>query len=253
MKLSRQITALTIILLLPVMARADWERSISAWDTRLPNKGKIQTSFWGNSSKSEIGNLDLTDTGGMLEVAYGISDKWTAYIAPSFDSWDLEGGGAESGLSDTTLQTTYRFRDEAVNNFDLAVTGDLSIPTGNDNKTLGTGNYEPGAKLFASKKFGSVIAVANLSLKTILGADSGEKSYILGAVAEGVYPLNDKLSLNAAVSASTARTDGADSLLDLGLGARYNVKDNMFVGGMLYKCLTDAYDLGIQVAAGIQF
>ncbi len=253
MKLSKQFAALAVILLLPVMARADWERSISAWDTRLPSKGTIQTSFWGSSSKTEVGNANLIDKDGLLEVAYGISDKWAASIAPSLYSWNLEGGGSESGLSDTIVQTTYRFRDEAADKFDLAIMGDLSLPTGDDKKNLGTGSYEPGAKLLGSKKFGAVTGVANLALKAILGPDSGEKTFILSSTVEGVYPLNDKLSLNAAVSASTARNVGADALLDLGIGARYNVKDQMFVGGMLYKCLTDAYDLGVQIAAGIQF
>lgn len=253
MRLSKKLNMLAVILLLPVMARADWERTLSAWDTRLPNKGKTHVSLWGDYFKSEIGNADFTDKAAYLDLTYGISDKWSACLSPSFYAWDQEGGKSESGVSDTMLQTTYRFRDEAANSFDLAVMGELSFPTGSKHKDLGSGSLEPGGKLLASKTYGPMIAVVNLSAKAILNADKGEKDLILSTTLEGVYPLNDKLSLNASASAATARFSGADALVDLGLGTRYNVKDQLFVGGILYKCLTDAYDWGVQLTAGVQF
>lgn len=253
MKLSKQIAALAVILLLPVMASAEWERTLGAWDTLLPGKGKTQVSLWGNYAKSEIANADSTTKAAYLEMTYGISDKWSAYVSPSFYNWKVEGAGSESGLSDTKLQTTYRFRDEATDNFGLAVMGQLLVPTGNENKLLGGGSFEPGGTLIASKKYGPVIAVANLELAAVLNADSDEKSFVAASMLEGVYPLNDKLSLNAALSAETARVDGDNADLDLGFGSRYNVKDQMFVGGMVYKCLTESSTWGLQVAAGVEF
>lgn len=249
MKLFKQIAALAVILLLPVIASAEWERTVGAWDTRLPSKGKINVSLWGDYSKSDLG----TGNAAYLDMTYGISDKWSAYVSPSFYSMKPEGAKSESGLSDTMLQTTYRFRDEATGNFDLAVMGRLQVPTGDEDKGLGTGGFEPGAKLLASKTFGPVIAVANLSLNAVLNADKGEKNFLASAAFEGVYPLNDKLSLNAGAFVAAPEIDGGDTDLDLGLGSRYNVKDQMFVGGMFYKCLTESSSWGLQLAVGVEF
>jgi hypothetical protein len=253
MKSRKSIAALAVILLLPVMASAEWERTVGAWDTRLPDKGEFQTSFWGNYSKAEVGNADLTGKDAYFDVVYGISDEWSVYVSPSFSAWSLDGGASESGLSDTMLQTTYRFRDEAADNFGLAVMGRLLVPTGNEDKGLGGGTFEPGAKALASKTCGPVIAVANLGLTAVLNADKGMKDYVLASELEGVYPLNDRLNLNAALFAATARNDGGDLDTDLGVGSRYNVKDQMFVGAVLYKCMTETASWGLQLAAGVQF
>ena len=252
MKLSKQIAALAVILLLPVMASAEWERTVGAWDTRLPSKGKTEVAVWGDYSKSEVANVDSIGKAAYFDVTYGISDKWSAYISPSFYNWKL-GGVSKSGLSDTMLQTTYRFRDEAANNLDLAVMGELLLPTGDDKKGLGDGKFEPGVKLLASKTYGPVIAVANLDLTAIPNAASGQKSFVVESDLEGVYPLNDKLSLNATIFAETAHTDGADLDLDLGFGSRYNVKNRMFVTGMLYKCLTESAAWGMEIGIGVEF
>ena len=61
MKSFKQIAALAVILLLPVMASAEWGRTVGAWDTRLPNKGKTQVALWGSYSKTEVANADFAD------------------------------------------------------------------------------------------------------------------------------------------------------------------------------------------------
>ena len=154
MKLFKRIAALAAILLLPVMASAEWERTLGAWDTRLPSKGSGTVSFWGNYYKSDL----VTDKSAFLDMAYGISDKWSVYVSPSFCSIKPDGGGSVSGFSDTMLHTTYRFRDEAADGFDLAVMGKLQVPTGDESKGLSTGGFEPGAKLLASRTFGPVLS-----------------------------------------------------------------------------------------------
>ena len=253
MKSFKRIAALAVILLLPVMASAEWERTVGAWDTRLPNKGKTQVALWGSYSKTEVANADLTGKAAYLDITYGISDKWSAYVSPSFYNRKLDGVKSESGLSDTMLRTTYRFRDEAVNNFDLAVMGKVLLPTGEEGKGLGNGGFETGGELFASKTFGPVIGVANLDLTAIPSADKGENDFVLSSTVEGVYPLNDKLSLNAAVFAETARVDGGNTDLDLGIGSRYNLKDQMFAAVMIYKCLSESSTWGLDVAVGVEF
>ena len=249
----KRIITLAIICLLPVIASAEWERTISTWDTRLPGQGKLHVSLWGGYWESKPHNADLIENDGYLDVTYGLADNWSVCLSPSLYKWDQDGGGSKAGISDTALMTTYRFRDEATSGFDLAAMGSLYLPTGDKDKDLGTGSVEPEVKLLASKKLGDIIAVANLGARAIINADAGEKNFMLSPSIEGVYPLNDKLSLNAAMSASTARFDGYDALVDLGVGARFKPLERMFVMASVYKCLTDAYNWGFQIATGIEF
>ncbi|MBU1910096.1 MAG: transporter [Verrucomicrobia bacterium] len=242
-----------VLCLFAVAASAAWERTVSAWDTRLPAQGKVQLSLWGDYWASEAAGADATTLNGTLYLTYGIADNWSACVAPSFTRWDVDGGDSETGISDTDVMTTYRFMDEAEAGVDLAVQGRVQIPTGDEDKGLGTGHVEPKLMLLASKALGPIIAVANLGGIAVLDANDGEEDFILRAELEGIYPLSDQLSLNAVVSAMTARWDGADDMVDLGVGARFTPQEQLFVLGAGYVCFTDAYDWGAQIAAGFEF
>ena len=244
-----------VLLLIPAMAQAEWERSVSAWDTRLPDEGKVQVSFWGGYWENEVRGVDIQENTGYIDITYGLSDRWSFCVSPSVYRWNLEPGPAESGLSDTSVMTTYRFLDEDTHTFDMAVMASLSLPTGDDDKGLGSGKVEPGATLLLSKTLGPFIAVANLGGRAILDSRSnvGEKDFTGWAVLEGVYPLTERLSLNLAFSASTKRYDNADDGADVGLGFRFTPVKWMFLAGMAYASFTDAYDWGVDLAFGFEF
>lgn len=127
------------------------------------------------------------------------------------------------------------------------------MTTGNDNRALGTGHVEPGVGLIVSKTLGPIIAVANLGGNAIINADNGENDAIGEAALEGIYPLCKKLGLNAQFSAATKRWNDEDALVDLGLGARFKPVKPVFLAGAAYKCLTDDYDCGFQLAGGYEF
>ena len=254
MKIHKSIVALAVICLLPVMASAEWARTVTAWDTLLPAQGKIQLSVWSGYYKSEQSNIDKTEKGAYLDMVYGLSDKWSVGVSPFFYGWKKDGGGSESGISDTSLMTTYRFRDEATGGLDLAVMGVFNLPTGNEDKDLGSGKVEPEVKLLAAKKYGPIIAVANLGVTTVLNADKGYKDVMFQPSLEGVYPLNDRLSLNAAFTGSTASSDTMDGWVDMAVGAMFKPREDMFVAGSVTTCVTSSCDWnGIELSAGIQF
>lgn len=234
-------------------ASAEWERTVSAWDTRLPAAGKFQASLWAGYWEAEAGGADVNTMDGTLYLTYGIADNWSACVAPGFTRWDVDGGDSESGIGDTDIMTTYRFLDEKDAACDLAVLGRVQIPTGDEDKGLGTDHVEPGFLLLASKTLGPVIAVANAGGDAILDANEGEEDFILHAALEGVYPLNEQVSLNAVMSAATARRDGADDMIDLGLGTRFTPCEQTFVLGAGYVSFTDDYDWGAQIAGGYEF
>ena len=247
------LVAVGILCLFAVAASAEWERTINAFDSRLPAQGKLQLALWGLYFESDNAGADVNEMDGTAYLNYGIKDKWSASIAPGVTRWDVDNGDSESGLADTKLLTTYRFLYEADAGLDLAIMGRVLIPTGDDDKGLGTGHVEPGLLLIAAKTIGPIIVVGNAGGSLILNPNRGEEDFILGGALEGIYPLSDRLNLNAVCSASTARMDGGDDTVDVGVGARFTPLKQFFLLGGIYTCLTDAYDWGIQVATGYEF
>ncbi len=253
MKALKLLLIVVVLLLFPIAAHAEWERTMSAWDTRLPDEGKLQLTFWGGYWETGYTSSELKEITGYLDITYGISDKWSIALSPSIYLWNEEPGPSESGVSDTSIMTTYRFIDEADMGFDMAVQGRLYLPTGDEEKWLGSGSYEPGIKMLLSKDFGSFIGVFNLGGDMILNSRIGEKDVVGRISLEGIYPLNEELSLNMALSGSTKRYDGGDNGADIGAGFRYTPKNSTtFLGGMVYTSFTDQYDWGVQLAIGFE-
>ncbi len=253
MKTNKFLIVLAFLFLLPAVTYAAWERTVSAWDTQLPGAGKVQISFWSNYWASESNGTDAEDTMGSVYINYGVTDNWAVCVSPSLYGWKVDGGDSESGISDTTLMTTYLFLDESEDFLDLAIIGIVDLPTGDEDKYLGSGSVEPGITLIASKTFGPIIAVANVGGYTIIDSREGEKDFVLSAILEGVYPVNDKFSLNASIATWTARWDSSDSSSEAGLGARFNLSKELFLAGMFYESLSNDYDWSATLAVGFEF
>ncbi|NLE59485.1 MAG: transporter [Planctomycetes bacterium] len=226
--------AMAMLGLAAATASAEWERTVNAWDTRLPDQGRVQASIWGSYWEWEAGRADGYSTEGRLYVNYGIANNWALCVTPSVVSWDVDGGDSESGIGDTALLSIYRFMEEADAGFDLAVKGSVSLPTGDDDKGLGSGSVEPGLALLAAKTIGPFVAVANAGGDWILDTDRGEEDYVLYGVLEGLYPLSEQATLSASCSAATARWDGEDDDIDLGIGGRVTPIPEMFLAGAFY-------------------
>ena len=239
--------------LLAVTASAEWQRTVTAWDTRLPAQGKLQLMMWGNYWTGSEDDWDWANTTCMFYVNYGIRNNWSASIAPGIAHWSVDGGDSKTGISDTDLQTEFRILEEAQAGLDLAVVGRMWLPTGDEDKGLGSGSLEPGLALAASKTFGPVIGVANAGGRLIMNADEGEKSMVMFGMVEGIFALCEQISVNGSFDVTSARYDGTDATVDIGAGARMVPIPQVFLSGALYLCLTDAYDWGLQLVAGYEF
>jgi hypothetical protein len=253
MKIKRWLFIAFAPLFFSAAANAEWERTVCTWDTRLPEKGKLQPSFWGGYWTSKSAGTELKQYAGALDITYGIRDNWSICFEPNLYRWEFAGGDSEAGIADTRLMTTYRFLDEPKSYLDLAIMALVSLPTGDEERHLGSGRFEPGLKLLASKTFGSIIAAANLGGYTIIDSRDDEKDFAFLSSLESIYPLNDRLSLNASISFWTARSDGSDDASDVGFGTRFNLPKRMFLAGMIYKCLTNDYDQSLTTALGFEF
>lgn len=245
-----------VLLLFPVAVHAEWERTVSASDTRLPDDGKLQLTLWGGywETALEHTSIELKEIDGKLKIAYGLTENWSLTLVPSYYSWDFDPGPSNSGLSDTVVMTTYRFMDEAESGWGMAIQGNLYVPTGDGDKGLGTDRFASGAKLLLSKKIGPFIGVVNLGGDMIFNSRDYEKDWVGEAVLEGIYPLTGQLSLNMALSGKTKRFDGSEEKAEMGVGFRFTPKrGDLFLAGMGYTSFTDLYDWGMQLAVGVEF
>jgi hypothetical protein len=257
MKIGSWLVVAFILCLLPITASAEMERTIGTWDTKIAGQGDIQTSLytgyetWNNPSYG-TGN----STSSTLYLAYGVNDDLSVGVAPSFYGWDIDGVGAQSGISDTGIYTVYRLRDKSIAGFDLALFSNVSLPTGDEDKALTSDKTEALFQLLGSRDFGDVVGVFNVGFNRIFNPSDGQKSYQVESAFEGILQINDLWSVNGILDAYTTRWDVSDHDVysDLGLGVHYAPNDKSFVSLSAYKGLASrTYDWYVQIGVGMEF
>ncbi|MFT4584036.1 MAG: hypothetical protein ACI915_004064 [Gammaproteobacteria bacterium] len=80
-------------------------------------------------------------------------------------------GGAETGFSDIILRTKYNFIRGHAALPDMAVTAQLTLPTGDEDNLLGTGHAKMRGQFIASKKFGDLTPHLNVGCEETTGID----------------------------------------------------------------------------------
>jgi len=249
MLVRKMLAAAGAVCVLAQVAGAEWERTISAWDSRMTDQGEVQMALW-----SWYEPMDHADAlSGRLYLNYGLADNWNISVAPGYPYVDIDGVGSDSGITDTGLFSTYRFMDEASAGLDLALMGGVSLPTGDEEDGFGSDKVEPELFFIAARTLGALVVVGNVGGTYVVDADEGTEDFQLYGLAEVVLPVSGQFSINTMLSAATARAEGGEDMVDLGLGFRFTPSECMFIAAAGYVCLTDAYDEGYQLAAGLKF
>jgi hypothetical protein len=143
-------------------------------------------------------------------------------FGPQSDSPRSTGGGDETGIGDIILRTKYNFLRDRPRWPDLAIVGDMKLPTGDEDDLLGTGDTNLRALLVASRSFGFLTPHVNLGFEwTTGGSEQNNVRYVAGVDAR-VHP---RLTVAADVLGRWEPSgDGiGDSTVDLGLGAKWNI------------------------------
>ncbi|MGH8064410.1 MAG: transporter [Candidatus Entotheonellia bacterium] len=143
-------------------------------------------------------------------------------FGPQSDSPRSTGGGDETGIGDIILRTKYNFLRDRPRWPDLAIVGDIKLPTGDSDDLLGTGDTNLRALLVASRSFGLLTPHVNLGFEwTTAGSEQYNVRYVAGVDAR-VHP---RLTVAVDVLGRwEPNGDGiGDSTIDLGLGAKWNI------------------------------
>jgi hypothetical protein len=219
------------------------------------HNGKIDTtgpfSFESDVVRADL-DLDISEDVFALFATYGLTRTWdvgvvvpivhvhlradaTASIVrnspisqfvhnfgPVSSPSHTSGGGDETGLGDVLLRTKYNLLRNPPGWWpELAVLGQVKLPTGDENELLGTGETNFLGLLVASRTFGPVTPHLNLGYEvTTGGSDQYNLRYLAGLDAR-VHPrLTVALDV---IGRWEPQGDGVgDHIVDLALGAKWN-------------------------------
>lgn len=145
----------------------------------------------------------------------------------------------QSGIGDATLSAEYALLDEGVWQPRLGALLSLKIPLANENKGLGTGEFDEGIGLSLAKSVGFTRYFARGSY--ILRGDSPlyePKNYLSYAFGGG-YLINLDLQTSLALIGATAPFAGAPAPLEGQIRLNYRITNEVRIGGYLGHGLSD--------------
>jgi hypothetical protein len=80
-------------------------------------------------------------------------------------------GGSETGIGDVIFRTKFNFLKDHESLPDMAVTGQITAPTGDEDNLLGTGETRYRGQFVTSKKFGELTPHVNFAYEATSGPD----------------------------------------------------------------------------------
>ncbi len=151
-------------------------------------------------------------------------------FAPSLaDQPTSSARGSETGIGDILLRTKYNLVEDRADWPDIAVRGQVTLPTGDEDDLLGTGESQFELTLVASKTYGSATPHLNLGYELVPGESKlNNFSYVIGSD----YRLHPRLTTSLSVIGLWEPTgdDIGDHLIDLALGAKWELPGSVVLG-----------------------
>ena len=150
----------------------------------------------------------------------------------------VNASSSQSGLGDTTLTAGYLLQKESASLPAIRPLLYLKFPTGDEDKGLGTGEFDLGAGVGVSKWFGPWFTFAEgRYISQGSNSDLGLKDY---ATLEGEvgYRVNNRFLPSFDLWYSTAPADDSSDQLEARLKGKYWVSDTVSLDGYVGKGLT---------------
>ncbi len=129
-------------------------------------------------------------------------------------------GGTESGLGDVILRTKYNFAGDNAG-WDLAILGQVTLPTGDEDELLGTGETKFKGMFIASKTFGRITPHINIAYEAATSISELENyTYAVGVDAR----LSDRFTggIDILGRSNPHIEDIGNDIVDLALSAKWN-------------------------------
>ena len=151
-------------------------------------------------------------------------------FGPDSSPSHVSGGGEETGIGDILVRTKYNFLRNQGGWPDLAVLGQVKLPSGDPDNLLGTGHTNFLGMLVASKTYGFLTPHVNAGYELTTGPREDDNlRYIVGFDAQ-VHP---RVTLVTDVLGrwEPNRTGNGSHLLDMAFGLKVNPVGSFLIGG----------------------
>lgn len=188
------------------------------------------TSSWDVGIVVPIVHIDIRARSHAEVVRNSAGSEFIHNFGPDSTPPDAAGGGEATGLGDVILRTKYNFLRNHETWPDLAVVGEVKLPTGDADDLLGTGETNLKALLVASKAWGWIAPHTNLGFEVSTeGTREYNLRYVLGADARALPSLTVVADL-----LGRWKPDGdgvGDHLVDAALGLKWNPWRSLILSG----------------------
>jgi hypothetical protein len=183
----------------------------------------------GNGNESDLG-ISLT-TGLLSNLDFALGAGY-AILAP-------EEGSTDKGFGDLELAAKWYFVEEKESLPGLALKVGVTLPTGDDEKGLGSGGSDTSANLIAGKAVGPVNLYLNLGCTRIDEAAEGEKKYVSSASLAGAWDIAESWAFVGEVLYESPGADGEDPPVAVTAGLVWEIVDNCSIDVGARAALTD--------------
>jgi len=240
---------LTIVLFLCVVfcaSSADAAHPLITDDTGVQGKGKMQIELNGeyasdretNASDEEIVTRDAEAA---VSFTYGISDSIDGVIGVPYVWSEIHDSASThesaKGISDMSVEVKWRFFEKE--GFSLGLKPGMSIPTGDDEKGLGTGKYGFSAYFIATYEAGQWAFHANLGYIRNNNKDDERKNLSHASLAsELAITENLKAVVNVGIDRNPDCTSDKDPVFLIG-GLIFALSEDFEIDAGIKKGMTD--------------
>ena len=227
-------------------------------DTGTQGKGKFQLELNGqydwDKGDSEDGSVKTTGGQAAATLSYGVAENVDLVLSLPYIWGKAEVNEItlydEKGIGDAVLEAKWRLFEK--DGFSLALKPGISMPTGNDEKGLGTGLLGGHIFLIGSKELGSWAFHANLGyIRNENKADERKDIWHASVAATWEVVKNLKLAANIGIERNPDDDANNDPAFLIG-GLIYSINENLDVD-LGVKCGLDSSETDISALAGVTF
>lgn len=194
------------------------------------------------------------ETGLGITLTTGILSDLNIALAAGGVSLDPGDGSSEKGFGDLELASKWNFIDGEGNLPGLALKVAVTLPTGDEQRGLGSGGYDASAALIAGKAVGPVNLYLNLGYTRIDKVAEGDKKHVCAASLAGEWNIVASWAIVGEVLYESLGADGEDPPVSATAGVVWEIADNFSIDIGARAGLTDtAPDWSILAGASYTF
>jgi hypothetical protein len=221
-------------------------------DVPTANKEAFEFYVGGRYQESESGNpsrlLPFT------ELVYGISDRQELTLEIAGLSVDHE-----YGINDAVAGTKYIFLKETNKRPGIAGSFELKLPTGDESRGLGSGEFDYDLRLRGQKTWGWFTAIGNVGYTFVTDPEFGgvttsaENVWLLTFAQE--YQIAKKTKLLSELYFVSREEEGEPNRFAANIGFKHKLRDNLTIHAAVGKSVREGNRGGpdVRVYAGLKW